>query len=69
MWLQSASSTLILQLFLHHALKQEISYRMNVLGFPGTTFGPEKNPGLLDQRLAVEWVRDNIAGFGGDPSR
>jgi len=24
---------------------------------------------MLDHRLAVEWVRDNIADFGGDPTR
>lgn len=51
------------QLILH-------SYRLNILGFPSlqnSTFNP--NLGLLDQRAAVEWVRDNIAHFGGDPSR
>ncbi|KAI1614311.1 putative carboxylesterase [Exophiala viscosa] len=44
------------------------NYRLNIFGFPG---GPNltQNLGLLDQRLAIEWVRANIAAFGGDPSR
>lgn len=44
------------------------SYRLSILGFPGGPVGTQ-NLGLLDQRLAVAWVRDNIANFGGDPSR
>jgi carboxylesterase type B len=46
-----------------------INYRLNIFGFPKAPFLPDLNLGLLDQRLAVEWVRDNIAAFGGDPKR
>lgn len=44
------------------------NYRLNIFGFPGSP-NATQNLGLLDQRLATEWVRDNIAQFGGDPSR
>jgi carboxylesterase type B len=44
---------------------------LGIFGFPGITGidGLEQNAGLLDQRAAVEWVRDNVAAFGGDPKR
>ncbi|KAI0113750.1 alpha/beta-hydrolase [Nemania sp. FL0031] len=55
------------------ASKQDVviitfNFRMNIFGFPGS---PETahNIGFLDQYLAVEWVYENIAAFGGDPSR
>ncbi|KAI7580362.1 hypothetical protein KC316_g8994, partial [Hortaea werneckii] len=44
------------------------NYRLNIFGFPGAP-ELEQNVGLLDQRLAIEWVRDNIAAFGGDPKQ
>jgi para-nitrobenzyl esterase len=45
-----------------------LSYR---LGFDGFGWLPDAvaNRGILDWLLALEWVRDNIAAFGGDPSR
>ncbi|KAF1807813.1 alpha/beta-hydrolase [Eremomyces bilateralis CBS 781.70] len=45
------------------------NYRVNVFGFPSAPGLTQKNPGLLDQRLAVEWTKKNIAAFGGDPDR
>ncbi|WP_285036357.1 carboxylesterase family protein [Plantibacter sp. ME-Dv--P-095] len=45
-----------------------ISYR---LGFDGFGWLPDApaNRGVLDWILALEWVRDNIQAFGGDPRR
>jgi para-nitrobenzyl esterase len=51
-----------------------INYRLGVLGFLNlneVTKGripATGNEGLLDQVFALEWVRDNILRFGGDPN-
>lgn len=60
-WIQRTGSHLVVS----------IQYRLNIFGFPNAAALPpaSRNPGLLDQRLGVEWVRNNIAAFGGDPSR
>ena len=49
----------------------EPSYRVNIFGFPNAAglLDTEQNLGLLDQRLGLEWVRSNIANFGGDLER
>ncbi|HEX4198278.1 MAG TPA: carboxylesterase family protein [Caulobacteraceae bacterium] len=47
-----------------------INYRLGVFGWPPFRARGEavsNNLGLLDQIAALEWVRDNIAAFGGDP--
>jgi len=44
------------------------NHRIGVEGFAHLP-GPPDNRGLLDQVAALRWVRENIAGFGGDPDR
>jgi para-nitrobenzyl esterase len=44
------------------------NHRVGIEGF-AVIDGAPANRGLLDQVAALEWVRDNIAAFGGDPGR
>ncbi|CAF0874795.1 unnamed protein product [Adineta ricciae] len=49
-----------------------IQFRLGVLGFLATGTGPNDivgNYGILDQRLAIAWIKANIASFGGDPQQ
>jgi para-nitrobenzyl esterase len=57
-----------------------VNYRLGVLGFgwfgelggsesgAGSSWPGDTNCGLRDQLAALDWVKDNIASFGGDPA-
>ncbi|KAJ7764234.1 alpha/beta-hydrolase [Mycena metata] len=48
------------------------NYRLTAYGFPvgdEPTKAGILNLGLKDQRLALQWISENIAAFGGDPSK
>ena len=52
-----------------------LNHRLNALGFMdlsqigGAAYKESGNVGLTDLVFALQWVRDNIAAFGGDPAR
>lgn len=48
-----------------------INYRLNVFGFSNAPALPlvKRNAGFYDQRMALQWVQENIAAFGGDPNK
>lgn len=53
-----------------------VNYRLGIFGFMAHPELTQESPhhasgnyGLLDQHAALEWVKKNIAGFGGDPDK
>jgi para-nitrobenzyl esterase len=53
-----------------------LNYRLGALGFLAhpalsaeSPYGGSGNYGIMDQQLALRWVQDNIAAFGGNPKR
>ncbi|HEX5229285.1 MAG TPA: carboxylesterase/lipase family protein [Bryobacteraceae bacterium] len=57
----------------HDVVTVTVNHRLNSFGFlylaeiGGAKFSNASNAGILDVVAALEWVRDNIANFGGDP--
>ncbi|KAG7093102.1 hypothetical protein E1B28_009388 [Marasmius oreades] len=49
-----------------------MNYRLNIFGFASSEplrANKSLNLGLKDQRLALEWIQQNVGYFGGDPER
>lgn len=57
----------------HGVVVVSLNHRLNVLGFLdlsgfGAKYAASGNLGMTDIVKALEWVRDNISAFGGDPA-
>ena len=59
----------------HDVVSVTVNHRLNILGFfdaseiGGSAYEDSVNVGMTDLVASLEWVRDNIANFGGDPDR
>ncbi|HEX4050229.1 MAG TPA: carboxylesterase/lipase family protein [Steroidobacteraceae bacterium] len=57
----------------HDVVVITVNHRLNAFGFlflpdvGGAKYAQASNVGMLDIVQALEWVRDNVAAFGGDP--
>jgi para-nitrobenzyl esterase len=56
----------------HDVVAISVNHRLNIFGFLyladfGGKWADASNAGILDGVRALEWIRDNIAEFGGDP--
>lgn len=63
------------QMARHHDIVQvSVNHRLNILGFfdlseiGGAAYADSVNVGMTDLVASLQWVRDNIANFGGDPA-
>ena len=58
----------------HDVVVLTVNHRLNVFGYlylaelGGEKYAHASNVGMLDTIAALEWVRDNITAFGGDPN-
>jgi len=58
----------------HDVVVVGITHRLNIFGFAylaelgGEKFAGASNAGMKDIILGLEWIRDNVASFGGDPA-
>src|SRR6187399_3379080 len=59
----------------HDVVSVTVNHRLNLLGFldlsefGGPAYADSANVGMTDLVAALQWVRNNIANFGGDPDR